>query len=133
MSDKTTCVCAGAPKLIFACSGAADVGAVADQAARKLTKDGAGKMFCLAGIGGRVPGIMATTGSAARILAIDGCPLNCAKNSLEQAGFKQYEHLQLADLGMEKGKTPVTEQAVEKTAAKGAELLKGRKEDCRNG
>jgi len=25
-----------APKLIFACSGAADVGAVADQAARKL-------------------------------------------------------------------------------------------------
>ena len=81
--NKTTCACAGAPKLIFACSGAADVGAIADQAARKMTKDGAGRMFCMAGIGGRVPGIMATTQSAAKILAIDGCPLNCVKNSLE--------------------------------------------------
>ena len=123
MSDKTTCACAGAPKLIFACSGAADVGAVADQAARKLTKDGAGKMFCLAGIGGRVPGILTTTQSAARILAIDGCPLNCAKNSLEQAGFKAYEHLQLADLGMEKGKTPPTPEAIAKVAAAGAATL----------
>ena len=82
--------------MIFACSGAADVGAIADQAARRLTKDGAGKMYCLAGVGGRVSGIMATTESAAKILAIDGCPLNCVKNCLEQAGFKKYEHLQLA-------------------------------------
>ncbi len=44
--------CSSATKLIFACSGAADVGAIADQAARKLTRDGVGKMFCLAGIGG---------------------------------------------------------------------------------
>ena len=90
MSDKNACACGAAPKLIFACSGAADVGAVADQAARRLTKDGAGKMFCLAGVGGRVSGIMATTESAARILAIDGCPLNCVKSCLEQAGFKKY-------------------------------------------
>jgi uncharacterized metal-binding protein len=99
------------------------VGAIADQAARKLTKDGAGKMFCLAGIGGRVSGIMATTESAARILAIDGCPLNCAKNSLEQAGFKNYEHVQLAELGMEKGKTPPTSEAIAKAAAAGAAKL----------
>src|SRR5512133_4161781 len=98
-----SCACGGAPKLIFACSGAADVGALADQAARKLTKDGAGKMFCLAGIGGRVSGIMATTEAASKILAIDGCPLNCARHSLEQAGFTTFEHLQLSDLGLVKG------------------------------
>ena len=121
--EKSACACGTAPKLIFACSGAADVGAIADQAARKLTKDGAGKMFCLAGVGGRVPGILATTESAARILAIDGCPLNCAKNCLEQAGFKKYEHLQLADLGMEKGKTPPTPEAVAKAATAGAAKL----------
>jgi uncharacterized metal-binding protein len=118
-----SCACGAAPKLIFACSGAADVGAIADQAARKMTKDGAGKMFCLAGIGGRVPGILATTDSAAKILAIDGCPLNCARNSLEQAGFKAYEHLQLADLGMEKGKTPPTPEAIDKAATAGAAKL----------
>jgi len=123
MSKKSACGCGSAPKLIFACSGAADVGAVADQAARKLTKDGTGKMFCLAGIGGRVSGIMATTKSAGRILAIDGCPLNCAKNSLEQGGFKKYEHLQLADLGMEKGKTPPTPEAIAKVVAAGTAKL----------
>jgi len=109
--------------LIFACSGAADVGAIADQAARKLTKDGAGKMFCLAGIGGRVSGIMATTESAGKILAIDGCPLNCVKNSLEQAGFKKYEHLQLADLGMEKGRSPSSPEMIARAATAGAAKL----------
>ena len=80
-------------------------------------------MFCLAGIGGRVSGIMATTGSAAKILAIDGCPLNCVKSSLDQAGFKTYEHLQLADLGMEKGKTPPMPEVIAKAAAAGAAKL----------
>jgi uncharacterized metal-binding protein len=80
-------------------------------------------MFCLAGVGGRVSGIMATTESAARILAIDGCPLNCVKNCLAQAGFTKYEHLQLADLGMEKGKTPPTPEAIAKAATAGAAKL----------
>ncbi len=123
MNEKNACASGGAPKLIFACSGAADVGAIADQAARKLTKDGVGKMFCLAGIGGRVSGIMATTETAAQILAIDGCPLNCVKNSLEQAGFKKYEHLQLADLGMAKGQTPLTPETIERVAVAGAAKL----------
>ncbi|MCX6720380.1 MAG: putative zinc-binding protein [Candidatus Staskawiczbacteria bacterium] len=123
MSEKTSCTCAGAPKLIFACSGAADVGAVADQAARKLTKDGVGKMYCLAGIGGRVLGILAMTQLASRILAIDGCPMNCVKNTLELAGFKSYEHLQLADLGMEKGKTLPTSEVVASVATAGAAKL----------
>ncbi len=123
MSEKNACACGSAPKLIFACSGAADVGAVADQAARKLAKDGAGKMFCLAGVGGRVPGIMDMTRSAARIVAIDGCPLDCVKHTLLQAGFQKFEHVQMADLGMEKGKTPPTPETVAKVAAAGAAKL----------
>ena len=117
------CACGSAPKLIFSCSGAADVGAVADQAARKMTKDGTGRMFCMAGIGGRVSGIMATTESAARILAIDGCPLNCVKLSLEQAGFETFEHLQLTELGMEKGQTPPTPETIAAVASAGAAKL----------
>ena len=123
MSEKNVCACGAAPKLIFACSGAADVGAVADQAARKMTREGMGKMFCLAGIGGRVSGIMATTAAASKVLAIDGCPLNCAKLALEQAGFSGFEHVQLADLGMEKSKTPLSPEVVEKVAATGAAKL----------
>jgi uncharacterized metal-binding protein len=123
MSTQQGSGCCGGTKLIFACSGAADVGAVADQAARKMTRDGNGKMFCLAGIGGRVPGIMKTTEAAEAVLAIDGCPLNCVKGCLEQAGFRTFQHLQLADLGMEKGKTAVNEETIAKAAAAGAAKL----------
>jgi uncharacterized metal-binding protein len=42
MSVENSKVCSGGPKLIFACSGAADVGGVADQAARRMSKEGVG-------------------------------------------------------------------------------------------
>ncbi len=122
MAEKEN-VCKGGPKLIFACSGAADVGEIADRAARKMAKEGAGKMFCTAGLGGRVGGILKTTEAASDILAIDGCPLNCVKASLEQAGFKDFKHLQLADLGLEKGKSPASSENVEKVVAKGTQML----------
>lgn len=124
-SKQPSCACGTAPKLIFACSGAADVGHLADLAARKLTSEGAGKMFCLAGIGGRVSGIMASTEAAAVVLAIDGCPLDCARKTLEEAGFQQFEHLRLADLGMEKGKSPVTEQRLDEVVRQAETRLAG--------
>jgi len=108
MDDKGECLCRAGPKLIFACSGASDVGALADQAARHLTREGTGKMYCLAGIGGRVNSIVKTTEQASKILAIDGCSLDCAKRCLEAAGFTRYDHLRVTDLGMKKGETPVT-------------------------
>jgi uncharacterized metal-binding protein len=116
-------VCSGESKLVFACSGAADVGAISDQAARKITRDGKGKMFCLAGIGGRISGIMETTRSAEKILAVDGCPLNCVRKCLEEAGFADFAHLQFADLGMKKGGSPVSQERIDLVAEKCAELL----------
>ncbi len=104
MGDNNEKICNAAPTLIFACSGAADVGALADMAARRLTTDGAGKMYCLAGIGGHVPGIIKTTQKAEKILALDGCPIDCTKLSLEEAGFFEFEHIKVTDLGLEKGK-----------------------------
>jgi uncharacterized metal-binding protein len=99
------------------------VGEITDRAARKLTKDGAGKMYCLAGIGGRVSGIMASTEAAAAILAIDGCPLDCSRKTLEQAGFKGFLHLRLSDLGIAKGESPVTDERVARVAARGEGML----------
>ncbi len=123
MSANGSCACGTAPTLIFACSGASDVGEIADRAARQLMRQGAGKMYCLAGIGGRVSGIVKTTQVAGRILAIDGCPLGCARNTLEQAGIKQYRHVQLADLGMDKGSSPVTEDLINRVIEAGATAL----------
>jgi uncharacterized metal-binding protein len=112
MANEGSCLCSGDSKLIFACSGAADVGAIADQSARKLSADGAGKMYCLMGVGGRVSGILATVKSASKILAIDGCPLDCARKTLEEAGFVDFKHFRITDLGMEKGQSPVTEERI---------------------
>ncbi len=114
MSDTNTNVCKAAPTLIFACSGAADVGAVADQAARELTSRGSGKMYCLAGIGGSVPGILKTTVEAEKILAIDGCPLDCVRLCLEEAGFTDFEHMKVTDLGLEKGKSPASAENIDR-------------------
>ena len=123
MSDKPTCACGGAPKLIFPCSGGSDVGALADLAARQMTRDGSSKMYCLAGIGGRVSGILASTEIAAKILAIDGCPLNCAKKTLELAGFSEFDHLCLTDIGFQKGQSPATPENVAKVAQAAAPKL----------
>ena len=109
--------------MIFACSGAADVGRIADMAARTMTKDGIGSMFCLAGVGGRVGDIMERTASASAILAIDGCSLECANLCLRQAGFEDFAHLRLDELSMEKGKTPPSKDAIRKVAAAGTSLL----------
>jgi uncharacterized metal-binding protein len=112
MNDSKENLCTAGPTLIFACSGAADVGGISDMAARQLTSEGAGKMFCLAGIGGRVSGIMESTRDAAKILAIDGCPLDCTKLCLEEAGFTEFVHMKVTDLGLEKGKSPVIDENI---------------------
>ncbi len=92
-------------KLIFACSGASDVGHLTDLAARALAKDGSGKMYCLAGIGGRVESMLALTRSAKKIVALDGCAQECARKTLELAGFSAFAHLKLEDLGLAKGES----------------------------
>ena len=115
--------CVGS-KLIFACSGGSDVGHLTDLAAREMTKRGAGKMYCLAGIGGRVEPILATARSAESILAIDGCAQNCAKNTLEQAGFSDFVHVQLAELGFSKGQSEPTAGRISMVAEKVIEKLK---------
>jgi len=117
--------CSGGPKLIFACSGAADVGALSDQAARKLTSDGVGQMFCLAGIGGRIEPIMQKSKTASQILAIDGCGLDCVKKTLANAGIQNFKQLRLNDLGLEKGKSPVNEENINKVAIRGRQICEG--------
>ena len=108
---------------MFACSGAADVGEISDKAARQLGKDGVGKMFCLAGIGGKVEPIITATKSASKIVAIDGCSLDCVRNCLQQAGFNNFQHLRISDMGMEKGSSPATDERVAKVAEKAKGLL----------
>jgi uncharacterized metal-binding protein len=120
---KGSCACGTAPKLIFPCSGAADVGEVADRAARMLTKEGAGKMYCLAGVGGHIEDMIVNGQAAGKILAIDGCPKDWARQTLAHAGFTDVAHLRLTDMGLKKGSSPATEERVAEVVAQAKPLL----------
>ena len=98
--------------VVYACSGCSDAGEIADRIARQLTREGAAKMSCLAGIGGRVKSLVSTAENAERILVVDGCPLNCAAHTLKLAGFKNFAHLELHKIGMRKNYCSVTEERI---------------------
>ncbi|WP_370575885.1 putative zinc-binding protein [Methanomethylovorans sp.] len=104
MAEGAKCACEAANIGLYACSGASNVGQMANQVAVELTKQGKGRMMCTAGIGGRIPGIMKSTEGADVIVAIDGCSLNCTKQSLELAGFTVCTHVVLTELGVAKNK-----------------------------
>ena len=98
--------------IVYACSGCSDAGEIADRVARQLAREGAAQMSCLAGIGGRVKSLLLKAERAERILAVDGCPLNCAAHTLKLAGFDQFDHLELHKIGMRKGSCPVTDERI---------------------
>lgn len=121
--EKNACACNGGISLIFPCSGAADVGEISDRAARDLSSHGHGKMFCLAGIGANISGMIASARGADKVLVIDGCGQDCAKKTMEARGIEQFIHLRVIDLGMIKTKSPVTPERIGLVAQKGRELL----------
>jgi len=120
---KECCACSTAPKLIFPCSGAADVGEVADRAARRLSKEGAGKMYCLAGVASHIEDMLLNVQAAGKILAIDGCPKDCARKALAHAGFTDVAHLRLVDMGLQKGSSPATDERINEVVERAKPLL----------
>lgn len=120
---KPVCACESAPRLIFACAGASDTAEITFRAAKRLSKCGAGKMYCLAGIGAGIDDVLQTTAGAESILAIDGCDVDCTRLTLERAGFNNIKHLRVTDLGLQKGSSPPTLERISLVAAAGAELL----------
>ena len=116
MSAKN-CMCEETGLLVFPCSGSSDVGELSDRVGRTIAKCGQAKMFCLAGIGAHIPGMIESAKAAKKVISIDGCPVSCAKKTLEHAGFK-VEAYNLKDLGFEKGKTKVDDDSVKSAASK---------------
>src|SRR5512142_477225 len=109
MTTQPNCSCSQRTDLMFCCSGAADIAEIGDRAVRVLHKAGDAKMFCLAGIAGNVELIELNTRVADRLLVVDGCDSDCARKTMEIAGFDNFMHFRVSDLGFEKGKTPVND------------------------
>lgn len=102
-ADRCTCEGkTGKRRLVFACSGASNVGQLANDAAIELATQGWGTFLCIAGIGGRISGILETARTADEIIAIGGCPACCVKSTLDLAGIPVHRHVVATDLGIEK-------------------------------
>lgn len=54
------------------------------------------EMSCIAGIGGDVPSLLKIAHSKRPLIAIDGCPIGCAKQCLARHGLKADTYLQLS-------------------------------------
>jgi uncharacterized metal-binding protein len=66
-------------------------------------------MTCLAGVGADLSGFVESAKAADLNIAVDGCPVQCAKKTLERIGITPVSFV-LTDYGIEKGKTPLTEE-----------------------
>lgn len=93
--------------LIYSCSGAADVGEIADHVARELRAHGSARMRCLAGISAGLSGYMQSAKGADVNITIDGCKTACARKTLEKIGVTPTSYI-LTDMGLIKGESPVT-------------------------
>ena len=95
---------AGKNVLLYACSGGANVAEVADQACRQLTSEGHGAMFCLAGLGAGIEGMVQKARDADLNVVIDGCPMDCGRKVFDRHGLTNYTQIKVTDLGIEKVK-----------------------------
>ena len=125
MSEEAKCDCCGANIAIFPCVGGSNVGQLSNKIAIQLEKKGFGNLMCTAGIGARASGIMKSAEASDRIIAIDGCLMNCAAQTLELAGFKVDSHIIISELGIKKTKDKdIKDAEVFEVLEKTLEILK---------
>ncbi len=109
--------------LVFSCSGAFDVGILADRVVRRLTTQRTAAMGCAVAIAAGNPAALDKARQAEALLVLDGCDTSCVKTIFEKAGFANVIHLNLEELGFIKGKTLVTDSRVELIATAALERI----------
>ena len=110
-NKKENCLCGAGDYIVMACSGASDVGQISDLVARKLRDNNVRKMNCLAVVGAGIEKSIESF-KTKELLIIDGCSVDCGKRMMEQHNITNYKYLRITDLGLDKGKTPVTEENI---------------------
>jgi len=87
---------------ILSCSGASNLGQVANQAALELVEEGFGEGICTAAVGARVKWAVERLRDAGKIVAINGCDSECARKILKDIGRDDAVHVTTSELGIDK-------------------------------
>jgi uncharacterized metal-binding protein len=93
--------------VIFSCfGGASNTGITSGLASLEAVKElGLTKaaIMCLGGLPTNVKPVFGKTRAAKKIITVDGCPFECARKVVEQAGFTPTKSIMLTrDIGMKK-------------------------------
>jgi uncharacterized metal-binding protein len=72
----------------------------------KQVQPGKAGIFCLGGLPTNAETVLSKTRAVKRIITVDGCPFNCARKIVEQAGFTPARSINL-----------VTDCAIQKASA----------------
>ena len=106
-----TCECSAEEITILPCSGGSNCGQITNQVAVSLDVLGVGHIYCLAGIGAHIDGMVESARGAKRIVALDGCQVACAKKTIEHAGLKVTDWICVTEEGISKSHNLLLEQA----------------------
>jgi len=85
--QSVTCECKAEDIILLPCAGGSNCGQITNRVAVKLDEEGIGRIYCLAGIGAHVDGMVESARGAKRIVALDGCQVACAKQVIEHTGL----------------------------------------------
>ena len=92
--------------VIFSCyGGASNTGITSALACLETVKElGLKKVaiMCLGGLPTNVKPVLGKTRAAKKIVTVDGCPFECSRKIVEQAGFKPISVVLTRDIGMKK-------------------------------
>ena len=97
-----TCECKAEEIVLLPCAGGSNCGQITNRVAVKLDEEGVGRIYCLAGIGAHIDGMVESARGAKRIVALDGCKVACAKKTIEHAGLPVTDWVCVTEEGVEK-------------------------------
>ncbi len=102
--SQTPAVDAQPETLVYACSGASNLGQLTNEIAVRLDRAGLAEMSCAEAVGIETgpPHVAAQSGRP--VVAISGCPLACADRLLAEHGVKVARSVQLENRGVLKAK-----------------------------
>jgi len=109
-SQQSTCDCKAEDIILLPCSGGSNCGQITNQAAVSLDTMGVGRIYCLAGIGAHIDGMIESARGAKRLVALDGCQVACAKKTIEHAGLKVTDWICVTEEGIAKSHSFLLEQ-----------------------
>ncbi len=96
------CICKAEDIILLPCSGGSNCGQITNQVAVSLDVLGVGRIYCLAGIGAHIDGMVESARGAKRIVALDGCQVACARKTIEHAGLTVTDWICVTEEGISK-------------------------------